>query len=107
MEQMICGNTQAEIDNDTDTNAAEQLRYVTREKKYTSDLNKLLDGQTVEGNGYSVNLAERMADKYQQFANFVDQDFDFMAHFKAGKFCDDVNKLILREACSLASFVAE
>lgn len=106
MNQMPCGNTQAEIDNDTDTEHAERTRYENLEAQYVYVLNRLLSGKNVYTFSASFSLAERMADKYQQFADFVDLDYDFMRAFKYGELDPELRKLIDLEARSMASVIA-
>ena len=103
--QMPCGNTQAEIDRDTQTDAQEQALYtlnIERHKLYTQ---MLLEGLTIEENGRKHSLADRMADEYQNFADMVDQDIEFMDLFKAGAFKEGVVNLFKQEARTLASII--
>ena len=44
---MLCGNTLAEIDRDTDTEHAESARYENQEAQYSYILNRLLSGKKV------------------------------------------------------------
>jgi hypothetical protein len=100
-----CPVAQSEIDRDTGTDRAEAALFVAEEERWISIVNDLLAGKTVNENGFSVSLSERMADQYQEFADFVDIDFDFMQEFKSGKFCGTVNELFWAEAKTLASIV--
>jgi len=86
---------------DTDTDHAEQTRFIAEEARWIRIVNDLLEGKSVEGK----TLAERMANEYQEFADFVDSDIDFMAMFKAGKFNPYVNNLFKQEARTLASII--
>jgi hypothetical protein len=104
-DQVPCGNTQAEIDNDTDTDHAEQTRFIAEEARWIRIINDLLEGKEVKENFRIYTLADRLIDEYEEFANFLDFDFDFMAHFKAGKFSEAVNNLIKSEARTLASVI--
>lgn len=100
-----CGNTQAEIDRDTQTDAQEQALYtlnIERHKLYTQ---MLLDGLTIEENGRKYSLAERMADEYEQFSDMVDNDIDFMDEFKKGVYGTYINNLFKQEARTLASII--
>jgi len=98
---MLCGNTQAEIDRDTDTDHSEQTRFIAEEARWIRIVNDLLDGRSVEGK----TLADRMANEYQEFADLVDKDVDFMKEFKAGWYGEHISNLIKSEARTLASII--
>ncbi len=97
----LCGNTQAEIDRDTDTEHAESTRYAAEESKWIRTVNDLLAGKTING----LCLADRMSDEYQEFSDYVNIDFDFMKAYHEGFFCDKVNELFRSEARTLASVI--
>jgi len=103
--QMLCGNTQAEIDNDHDTEHCERTRYAFEESKWIRIVNELLEGKTVNECGKSANLAEYLADKYVEFSALVDNDYDYMAVFISGKMCVHTAEIIKREARTLASII--
>ncbi|WP_162522133.1 hypothetical protein, partial [Xylella fastidiosa] len=88
------GNTQAEKDRDTDTDHAEQTRFIAEEARWIRTLNDLLDGVEIHANFRIYSLADQLTDQYEEFADFIAADFDFMAHFTAGKFSEGVNNLI-------------
>ena len=103
--QMPCGNTQAEIDRDTQTDAQEQALYtlnIERHKLYTQ---MLLEGLTIEENGRKYSLADRMADEYQEFADKVDNGDDFIGEYLAGGFGDRIRNIFKQEARTLASII--
>ena len=80
-----CGNTQAEIDRDTQTNTQEQSQYNDEQARWKMYFEQLLEGVTIEENGSKYSLADRMADQYHEFADKLDNDIDFMAEFKNGE----------------------
>lgn len=98
---MPCGNTQAEKDRDTQTDHAEQTRFIAEESRWIRTLNDLLAGKTING----MNLADRMADQYQDFADKVDNDIDFMSEYLAGEYGENLNNLFKQEARTLASII--
>ena len=102
---MPCGNTQAEIDRDTQTDAQEQALYtlnIERHKLYTQ---MLLEGLTIEENGRKYSLADRMADEYQEFADKVDNGDNFIGEYLAGGFGDRIRNIFKQEARTLASII--
>ena len=103
--QMPCGNTQAEIDRDTQTDAQEQAQYAAEQARWKMYFEQLLAGVEIHANFRIYSLADQLTDKHEEFADFIDADFDFMAHFKAGKFGEGVNNLIKSEARTLASII--
>jgi len=104
-DKMPCGNTQAEIDNDTDTEGFERARYEAEEANYVRVLNELLEGKSVQLGLARISLAQRLADQYQEFADFVDIDFDYMYAYRKGELSEPVNNLIRTEAKVLASII--
>lgn len=102
---MICGNTQAEIARDTQTDAQERVLYALNAERHKLYTQMLLDGVTIEENGRKYSLYDRMIDEYEEFAACVDSDIDFMAMFKSGKFSEKVNKYFKQEARTLASII--
>ncbi len=102
---MECAVRLAEINNDTDNEHAERTRYEAREAQYVYVLNQLLDGKKVYTFSASFSIADRMTDKYQQFADFVGLDYDFMRAFKNGELDPDLRKLIDQEARSMAAYI--
>lgn len=98
---MICGNTQAEIDNDTDTVHAENTRFIAEDARWIRTVNDLLAGKEVEG----CNLAERMANEYQDFADKVDNGDDFMGEYLSGGFSEATRNIFKKEAKALASII--
>lgn len=83
----------------------EQALFAQQENRWKLYVAQLLDGVTIEENGSKYNLVDRMADQYEEFSEFVNQDYDFMAAFKNGEFCEDVNNLFRSEARTLASII--
>jgi hypothetical protein len=98
---MLDGNTKAEIARDTDTEYLESARFLAEEARWIRTLNDLLEGKTIEG----MNLADRMADQYEEFTDYVNMDFDFMKAYIEGSFCEKVNDLFRSEAKTLASII--
>lgn len=105
MNKMICGNTQAEINHDTQADAKEQEKYAAQYALWLKYVNALLDGQEIEDGGITYNLADRMANEYEEFSDFVNQDYDFMEAYKKGEFCEGVMNLFRAEARTLASII--
>lgn len=103
---MPCGNTQAEIDRDTQTDSQEQAQYAADQERWKLYVDQLLEGVTVEENGREYRLADRMADEYQEFADKIDSDIDFMAEFKNGEYGARLNSVFKQEARTLASIIA-
>ena len=102
---MPCGNTQAEIDRDTQTDAQEQAQYAAEQARWKLIFDALLDGAEVHENFRFYSLSDWMIDKYDEFADFVDSDFDFMAAFRSGKLSKEQSYLIKQEARTLASII--
>jgi hypothetical protein len=97
---MICGNTQAEIDRDTQTDAQEQAQYAQEQKLHKIIVAALLRGESVNG----CNLADRMAYRHDAFAEMVNDDYDFMAAFQVGHL-EHYRMLLTTEAKTLASVI--
>ena len=104
-DQIPCGNTQAEIDRDTQTNTQEQSQYNDEQARWKMYFEQLLEGVTIEENGRKYSLADRMADQYQEFSDTVDGDIDFMDEFKKGAYGTRINNLFKQEARALASII--
>lgn len=102
---MECAVRLAEINNDTQAAAQEQIQYEFEIARWKMYVEQLLDGVTIEENGCKYSLAERMANEYQYFADKVDNDIDFMAEFLAGEYGENLNNLFKREARALASII--
>lgn len=102
---MICGNSHAELNNDTQTSQQERDAYVEMERDYEQTLLRLLVGETIERDGNRYSLADRLVDEHERFAEMVDADYDFMTAFVAGELNEETDKLIEREARILASIV--
>lgn len=100
---MICGNTQAEIDNDTQTNAQEQAQYNSLPEQYSYIYNQLTSGKTVYTFSASYDLAEILAGKHQEFSDLVDLDNDFMWEYRQGRLDKSLCLLIENEAYRIAS----
>ena len=52
-----------------------------------------------------MSLADRMADQYEEFTDYVNMDFDFMQAYRQGFFCEKVSELFRSEAKTLASII--
>ena len=108
--EMLDGNSAAELDNDASRTELQKLNADLRAEEEASIWveirDQLLAGEAVENDfGRKFTLTERMADEYQEFADFVDQDYDFMAMYVRGELHPAVRDLIYNEACTLASVV--
>lgn len=99
---MPCGNTQAEIDRDTDTEHAERTRYENQEAQYVYVLNQLLSGKKVYTFSASFNLSQILEGKHDEFADLVNQDVDFMLEYRNGRLDKGLRTLIENEAHRLA-----
>ncbi len=102
---MECEVRIAEINNDTQTSAQERAAYEAEHYKWKLYVKMLLQGLEIRENGRVYTLAERLANEFEEFAAFVDIDFDFMAAYNRGEFCSGVNQLIKSEAHVLASII--
>ncbi len=100
-----CGNTQAEIDRDTQTDAQEQAQYAAEHARWKLYVEQLLAGVTIEENGRKYSLADRMADEYQEFSDKVDNGDDYMGEYLAGGFGDRIRNIFKQEARTLASII--
>ena len=99
--QMLDGNSAAELANDITSNC---LNFAKEINNWAEIRDQLLAGEAVENDfGRKFTLTERMADEYQEFADFVDQDYDFMSMYVRGELHPAVRDLIYNEACTLAS----
>ena len=105
MTKMPCGNTQAEIDNDTQTNAQEQAQYAAELNFWKETRDKLLAGETIYTGCAKFTLSERLANEYQEFADLIDLDHDIMSDYLAKKCSPIVNELIENEARVMASII--
>lgn len=105
MQQMICGNTQAEIERDTQTSYEEQAQYEWEARRWKLVYNWLLQGKNVHANVRIYNLAERLSNEYQEFSDFVNCDFDFMHFYRNGELEKSLANLIEQEARTLASVI--
>jgi hypothetical protein len=109
--QMICGNTQTEIDRDRLPTSKEMISYLEREEEnaefWLNSRNELLAGLTVYTAFQAFNLKTWLSDKYREFADLVDNDEDFMADYKKGGLCIYMRRLIEREADVLATKILE
>lgn len=104
----ICQVRQAEIENDIAngmTFEQEQAHLNAQAELWKRVYARLLEGKTVDLNGKSANLAERLADQYQEFSDMVDADIDFMAEFQAGWYGTRMGNIIKNEARTLASII--
>jgi len=102
---MECSVRIAEINNDTQTPSSERASYEVEHYKWKLYVKILLQGCVINANGREYSLAERLANEFEEFAAFVDIDFDFMATYNRGEFCGGVNQLIKSEAHVLASII--
>ena len=102
---MECAVRLAEVNNDTQTDDAEQRQYAAEQARWKMYFEQLLEGVTIEENGRKYSLADRMADQYQEFSDMVDSDIKFMDLFLRCEFCDGVNNLFKGEARTLASII--
>lgn len=102
---MECAVRLSEINNDTQTNAQEQAQYAAEYVRWKLYVEQLLEGVTIEESGCKYSLSGRMADQYEQFADMVDNDIDFMSEFNQGTYGTYINNLFRQEAKTLASII--
>lgn len=102
---MECAVRLAEINNDTQTNAQEQAQCGAEYARWKLYVEQLLGGVTIEESGCKYSLSERMADQYEQFADMVDKDIDFMSEFKQGIYGTYITNLFKQEARNIASII--
>lgn len=101
---MICGNTQAELERDNQTNMQEQAQYEWEAKRWRMAAGQLLHGKNVHAqDGRVYNLAESMANEYPEFNRFVDMGFDFIGAYKNGELEPSIRNLIETQAKKLAT----
>lgn len=103
---MICGNTKAEIDRDTQTNAQEQAAYDNLDVQYSYVFNQLVSGKKVYTFSACYDLAEILAAKHDEFCDLVNQDHDFMWEYRNGELDKSLCELIENEAHRIASVIA-
>ena len=95
-----CGNTIAEINYDYFS------QWVDSEQDRFNYIYKtLIAGKLISRRGKTYDLRERMADEYVEFADFIDNDYDFMKHLIAGTISENLKKLIQSEASKMASVI--
>jgi len=102
---MICGNTQAELDNDTQTEAQEIAQAKWDNKRWNLCVLLLLEGKKIHENGRIYSLQERLVDEFDEFAEMFDLDYDFMNLYANGKLDEKVRELIESQARTLASVI--
>jgi len=102
---MLCGNTQAEIDNDTMTDEKENLFERLDHARWRMYFEALIAGAAIEKNGRTYRLSDRMIDEYQEFADKFDDGIDFMAEFIGGQYGENLNNVFKSEARTLASYI--
>ncbi len=105
MNQMPCGNTQSEIDRDTDNEHAERTRYEQREAQYVYVLNQLLSGKKVYTFSASFSLADILEGQHVEFEDLVNQDHDFMLEYRNGGLDKSLRTLIETEAHRIAQSI--
>jgi len=104
MQQMICGNTQAEIDRDTQTSYQEQAQYEWEAKRWRMAVSHLLHGKNVHAeDGRVYSLEESMAEEYPEFSTLIDMGFDFIGAYKNGDLEPSIRNLIETQAKKLAT----
>lgn len=100
-----CGNTQAEIARDTQTDAAEQRQHAAEINLWKETRDKLLAGETIYTGCAKFTLSERLANEYQEFADLIDLDDDIMTHYAANTCTPLISELIKNEASVFASII--
>ena len=102
---MPCGNTQAEIDRDTQTDAQEQAAYSDLDVQYSYILNRLLSGKKVYTFSASFSLADILEGQHVEFEDLVNQDHDFMLEYRNGGLDKSLRQLIETEAHRIAQSI--
>ena len=102
---MICGNTQAEKDRDTQTDAAEHAAYNDLDVQYSYILNRLLSGKKVYTFSASFSLADILEGQHVEFEDLVNQDHDFMYEYRVGGLDKSLRTLIETEAHRIAQSI--
>lgn len=106
--QMLDGNTAAELNNDRPiTRLEERLINIKRGEFWMECKTRLLQGKKVYTYSSRFSLAERMADKYPEFGEMMDMDQDFMLMYNNGELHPDFRNLIETEAGILASAIVD
>jgi hypothetical protein len=102
---MECAVRLAEINNDTQTDAAEQRQYAAELNLWKETRDKLLAGETIYTGCAKFTLSERLANEYQEFADLIDLDDDIMTHYAANTCTPLISELIKNEASVFASII--
>ena len=102
---MECAVRLAEINNDTQTDAAEQRQYASELNLWKETRDKLLAGETIYTGCAKFTLSERLANEYQEFADLIDLDDDIMTHYAANTCTPLISELIKNEASVFASII--
>jgi len=103
--QEPCGNTQAEIENDKWSESAGRQLIALNSERWKLYVDQLLHGKPVEHGVMTYTLKEWLVDEYQEFADFADKKYDFMAVYVNGGFKPELRNLIESEAKVLASII--
>jgi len=101
---MICGNTQAEIERDTETELQDRVREEERSKQWLWTRDTLLTGTTVYTFARAYDLNVHIINKYHKELN---PDYDFVAGYNENDIDPALRKLVEREADALASKIME
>jgi len=101
-----CGNTQSEIDRDTQTDAQEQATYNDLDVQYSYILNRLLSGKKVYTFSASFSLADILEGQHVEFEDLVNQGNDFMYEYRTGGLDKSLRQLIETEAHRIAQSIA-
>lgn len=104
--QMLDGNSAAELENDAPLTQAEIMKYIEEGKNWLEIRENLLAGKEEKnafGQNFSLNV--RLGEECQEFADLIDQDFDIMAAYNRGELHPSVRELIFNEANTLASVI--
>jgi hypothetical protein len=104
---MPCGNTAAlkQFEWEQDQLVEDSSAFEIEEAYWIRCVNDLLAGKTLLANFRKYNLAERLADEYQEFSDFVDEDFDYMAAFQNGSLDKKYADVVRQEAKIYASII--
>ena len=100
-----CGNTQAEIARDTQTDAAEHAAYNDLDVQYSYILNRLLSGKKVYTFSASFSLADILEGQHVEFEDLVNHDHDFMYEYRTGGLDKSLRQLIETEAHRIAQSI--
>lgn len=102
--QMLDGNSAAELDNDEHLTQAEIIQCIEEAKNWREIRDTLLSGKKWYTFGASYDLNEHIIEKYHESLN---PDYNFVEGFLTGDLDPALKNLVQREADSFATYILE